>query len=269
MTRTVRGAKLLITGAASDLGRRFAQRAVAEGAASLVLWDVDAPGLARLAGALGDASRGRTVIRSEVVDVSELGSIAKHAQKARKDSGTPDILINTAGISPGDRYFWETDNGDDTRMTMRVNAMAPMYLAREFLPGMIADAYRAKRIVNLASVAGAVAAPRMAAFAASKAAVSGWSHSLRLELEQADHTNVKVLTVTLGAVGTGAGALDAEVVADQVWRAMLRGDPLLELPGSVRLARVLRAILPTRVSDLVDGAALGSRRSAERVTRRR
>lgn len=44
---------------------------------------------------------------------------------------------------------------------MHVNALAPMYITREFLPGMIADAYRPARIVNIASAAGTLANPRM------------------------------------------------------------------------------------------------------------
>lgn len=279
MTRTVRGARVLITGAASGMGRSYAERAVAEGAASVTLWDLDALGLARIADALGGASRGRTKVSSYVVDVADLGSIAKHAQKTRREVGNPDVLINNADVVRGNRYFWETDNGDDTRATMQVNALAPMYIAREFLPGMIAAAYRDSRIVNVASAAGTFGNPRMAAYAASKAAVIGWSDSLRIELEQAGHTNVKVLTVTPSYIATGrfAGAtgqplapvLDPDYVVDQVWRAMLRGDPLLELPGSVRFSRVLRAILPTRVFDAVVGDGFGVYRSMARLTGRR
>ncbi|MRG59171.1 SDR family NAD(P)-dependent oxidoreductase [Agromyces sp. CFH 90414] len=279
MARTVRGAKLLITGAASGMGRSYAERAVAEGAGSVTLWDRDGDALARTTDELGRAARGRTIVRGDVVDLGEMGAIAKHAQKVRKEIGTPDVLINNAGIVRGNRYFWETDNGDDTRTTMRVNALAPMYVAREFLPGMIADAYREKRVVNIASAAGTLGNPRMAAYAASKAALIGWSDSLRVELDQAGHTNVKVTTVTPSYISTGmfAGAtgpllapvLEPEYVVDRVWRSMLRGDPLVELPRSVRLSRALRALLPTRVFDVVVGEGFGVYRSMQGFTGRR
>lgn len=278
MTRTVQGAKVLITGAAGGMGRMYAERAVTEHAASVTLWDRDAPALARTADELGARSRGRTAVTSYVVDVGDLGAIAKTAQRVRREVGNPDVLINNAGIVRGNRYFWETDNGEDTRPTMQVNALAPMYITREFIPGMIADAYRASRIVNIASAAGTLANPRMAVYAASKAALIGWSDSLRLELEQADHTNVKVTTVTPSYVSTGmfAGArgpvltpvLDPEVVVDRVWRAMLAGTPLVELPWSVGLSRALRGILPTRVFDRLVGERLGIYRSMERFTGR-
>ena len=279
MTRTVQGANVLITGAAGGMGRMYAERAVAEHAASVTLWDRAAPALARTADALGATSRGRTAVRSYVVDVGDLGAIAKTAQRVRREVGNPDVLINNAGIVRGNRYFWETDNGEDTRPTMQVNALAPMYITREFIPGMISNAYRASRIVNIASAAGTLANPRMAVYAASKAALIGWSDSLRLELEQADHTNVKVTTGTPSYIATGmfAGAkgpalapvLEPEFVVDRVWRAMLAGAPLVELPWSVGLSRALRGVLPTRVFDRLVGDALGVYRSMERFTGRR
>ena len=279
MTRTVQGAKVLITGAAGGMGRMYAERAVAEGAASVTLWDRDAAALGRTADALGSTSRGRTGIRSYVIDVGDLGAIAKTAQRVRREVGNPDVLINNAGIVRGNAYFWETDNGEDTRPTMQVNALAPMYITREFIPGMIANAYRESRIVNIASAAGTLANPRMAVYAASKAALIGWSDSVRLELEQADHTNVKVTTVTPAYVSTGmfAGAnglplapiLEPEFVVDRVWKAMLAGVPLVELPWSVGLSRALRGILPARVFDRIVGDAFGVYRSMERFTGRR
>ncbi|WP_022892865.1 SDR family oxidoreductase [Agromyces subbeticus] len=279
MTRTARGARVLITGAAGGMGRMYAQRAVAEHAASVTLWDRDAAALARTVDELGAVSQGRTRIQSFVVDVGDAGAIAKTAQRVRRDVGNPDVLINNAGIVRGNRYFWQTDNGEDTRPTMQVNALAPMYLTREFLPGMIADAYRPARIVNIASAAGTLANPRMAVYAASKAALIAWSDSLRLELEQADHGNVKVTTVTPSYISTGmfAGArgpvltpvLEPEYVVDRVWRAMLDGRPLLELPWSVGLSRALRGLLPTRVFDRVVGEGFGVYRSMDRFTGRR
>ena len=278
MTRTVQGAKVLITGAAGGMGRMYAERAVAEHAASVTLWDVDGATLARTVDEIGAVSQGRTRVQSYVVDVADLGAIAKTAQRVRREVGNPDVLINNAGIVRGNRYFWETDNGEDTRPTMQVNALAPMYITREFIPGMIANAYRASRIVNVASAAGTVSNPRMAVYAASKAALIGWSDSLRIELEQADHTNVRVTTVTPSYISTGmfAGArgpvlapvLEPEFVVDRVWKAMLAGTPLVELPWSVGLSRALRGVLPTRLFDRLVGDGFGVYRSMERFTGR-
>jgi all-trans-retinol dehydrogenase (NAD+) len=258
MARTVRGARVLITGAAGSTGRMYAERAIAECAASVTLWDVDAAALSRTASELGSASRGRTRIHSFVVDVADLGAIAKTAQKVRRDIGNPDILINNAGIARGSGYFWQTDNGEDTRPTMQVNALAPMYITREFLPEMLANAYRPARIVN---VAAAVANPRTPVYEASKAALASWSGRLGRELDAADHGNVKVTTVTspsMAASLTGrrpdpTPIVDPRHVVDRVWRAMLHGRAQVPLPWSVGFARMLRGASPARVSGRVLG----------------
>lgn len=248
------------------MGRLYAERAVLEGAASVVLWDVDRAALDEVAEVLRAVAEPGTSIHPYVVDLAEMGAIAQAAHKVRRLAGDPDILINNAGIVRG-ALFWEHDNGDDTRKIMQVNALAPMYVTREFLPSMIKDAYRAKRIVNIASAAGLLSNPRMSVYAASKWAVIGWSDSLRLELEREDHGNVKVTTVAPSYIDTGMfqGArgplltpiMRPEYVVDKVWDAMLAGRPLLTLPKSVALARALKGILPVRAWDAVAGPVFG------------
>ncbi len=286
MTRTVRGARILITGAASGMGRLYAERAVREGARAVVLWDKDAEALDLVATELraiviadrevapwggparspsSAAGRPVTTIHPFVVDVGELGAIAQNAQAVRRDVGSIDVLINNAGIVRG-KYFWEHDNGDDTRPTMQVNALAPMYITREFLPGMI-ESLREARIVNIASAAGTVANPRMSVYAASKWAVIGWSDSLRLELRQQGFGHVKVTTVAPSYIATGMfeGArgplmtpvMEPEYVVDRVWRAMLVGRPMLMLPWTVGLAKAMKGILPTKAWDVVADRLFG------------
>ena len=277
MTRTVAGARILITGAAGGMGRLYAERAVAEGAKAVILWDSDAPALAAAASELNQKAGVSTRVAPYVVDIADLGAIAQAAQRVRVEVGNPDILINNAGIVRG-KFFWEHDNGDDTRPTMQVNALAPMYITREFLPGMIDNAYREARIVNIASAAGTLSNPRMSVYAASKAALIGWSDSLRLELVQQDHGNVKVTTVSPSYISTGMfdGArgplltpiLTPEYVVDRVWTAMLAGRPMLLMPRSVGLARALRGILPLPVWDVVAGRVFGVYSSMDRFTGR-
>ncbi|HEY5221972.1 MAG TPA: SDR family oxidoreductase [Microbacteriaceae bacterium] len=260
MSRTVRGARVLITGAASGMGRLYAERAVLEGARAVVLWDKNGRALGAAADELTALASPGTSVHAFTVDIAELGAIAQTAQKVRKVAGNPDVLINNAGIVRS-AFFWEHDSGDDTRATMQINALAPMYITREFLPGMIDNPYRAARIVNVASAAGLVANPRMSVYAASKWALIGWSESLRIELEQQDHGNVKVTTVAPTFVATGmfdgargpllAPIMTPEYVVDRVWRAMLAGKPMLMLPGSVALAKLLKGVLPTRAWDAV------------------
>ncbi|TFC50711.1 MULTISPECIES: SDR family NAD(P)-dependent oxidoreductase [Cryobacterium] len=277
MTRTVSGARVLITGAAMGMGRLYAERAVAEGAEAVILWDRDAAALAVTAAILTERSAGRTLVAPFVVDIADLGAIAQTAQRVRTEVGHPDIVINNAGIVRGS-FFWEHDNGDDTRPTMQVNALAPMYITREFLPMMMNNPGRESRIVNVASAAGLLSNPRMSVYAASKAALIGWSDSLRLELVQQRYGHVKVTTVSPSYISTGmfAGArgplltplMTPDHVVDRVWRAMLAGRPMLTMPWTVGLSTVVRGVLPLPLWDAVAGRVFGVYRSMDAFTGR-
>ena len=196
--KSVAGKKVLITGAAMGLGKLFALRAVQEGAAEVVLWDVNEAALEQTVKEL--VGNGGTV-SSFYVDVSNAAAIAEAAAQVREEVGTIDVLINNAGIVRGNGYFWENDPRE-MQMVMEINAIAPMLIAAEFLPGMIAAGGDC-RLVNIASSAGLVSTPRLAVYCGSKWAATGWSDSVRLELEQAGHDHIKIATVCPTYINTG------------------------------------------------------------------
>jgi short-subunit dehydrogenase len=265
---SVEGKIVLITGAASGMGLLYARTAVAEGAASVVLWDVDATGLAAASAELGASARGYTV------NVASLEEIEDAARRVIAEVGIPDLLINNAGIVRG-KLFAEHDQLRDIAATMAINALAPMHITREFLQGMLAKGTEA-RIVNIASAAGLVSNPRMSVYSGSKWAVVGWSDSLRLELRR---TNIRVTTVAPSFITTGmfAGAkgprltplMDPRTVVDRVWRGMKRGKPLLMLPAMVHVAKVMKGILPIRAWDFVGGRVFRIYNSMDAFTGRR
>ena len=184
--KNVKDKTVLVTGAAMGLGKLFARKAVEQGAAAVVLWDINEQVLQETADE--PAAAGGTV-HPYIVDVSSADAIANAAQMVREDVGTVEILLNNAGIVRGNQYFWETEDVSAIQQTMAINALAPMFITREFLPGMI-ELDTDCRIVNIASSAGLVANPRMAVYAASKWAAVGWSDSVRLELSRpSTHTH--------------------------------------------------------------------------------
>lgn len=272
--KDVSGAVVLITGAAMGMGRLFAERAVAERAAAVVLLDINEEALAVTAGEL---SGGTTLVHTEVVDVRRVTALRAAARRIRKAVGAVDIVINNAGIVRGNAYFWETDPVADTQLTIEVNTVAPMLVAREFLPEMI-EGGRPARLVNIASAAGLTSNPRMAAYAGSKWAVVGWSDSVRLELEQAGHDHVRVTTVCPYYVKTGMfeGArsapllplLEPDDVVDQTWSAMLRGQAMLVMPKTVLVSEVAKGVLPIGVRDFVADKVLGIYRTMDDFTGR-
>src|SRR5919198_1398832 len=102
--KTVEGKIVLVTGAAMGLGKLFAQTAVREKAAAVVLWDINEGALKDTAAEL-EAEGG--TIHSYVVDVSSAESIIKAAEQVRMEVGDVQILVNNAGIVRGNGYFWE------------------------------------------------------------------------------------------------------------------------------------------------------------------
>lgn len=268
------GSIVLVTGAARGMGELYARRAAREGAAAIALWDVDEGRAVALAAEL---ERVGTRARAYNVDISDREAVREAAQRTRDELGAPDILINNAGIVRG-ALFWEHDPERDIEATMRVNALAPMWLTRELLPAMMADDSRPKRILNIASAAGTLANPRMSVYAASKWAMIGWSDSLRLELAREGHRHIAVTTFCPSYISTGmfAGArgplltpiMRPTQALREAWRGMLAGKPIVLRPWTVKLAMALRGLLPTRAWDAIADRVFHVYSSMDRFTGR-
>jgi all-trans-retinol dehydrogenase (NAD+) len=253
--QSVKGKNVLITGGAMGLGKLYAARAVAEGASAVVLWDVNEEALRTTAAEL-EAAGGK--VRYDAVDVTSQDAVAAAAARVLADTGTIHVLFNNAGIVRGNCYFWENDP-KDFLATVNVNSIAPMLVAREFLPAMIKSGTEC-RLVNIASSAGLNAIPRMAAYVGSKWAAVGFSDSVRLELEQAGYRQVKVTTVCPAYINTGMfdGAkgilftpmLEPENVVKESWAGMLTGEPFVIMPWTAQLTKVLGGVLPVKLRDM-------------------
>lgn len=272
--KSVEGKRVLVTGAAMGMGRLFAERAIAEQASAVVLWDVNEAALNETLEELAD---GATAVSGWVVDVADAAAVSDTAAAVLDEVGPIDVVINNAGVVRGNKYFWETDLARDTKFTIDVNTLAPMYVAHAFLPAMVA-AQGECRLLNLASAAGFTPNPRMAVYAASKWAVIGWSDSVRLELKQAHLDHVKVTTVCPYYVNTGMfeGArsapllpiLDPADVVDEAWSAMLAGRPFVVMPKTVMLSEMLKGVVPTGVRDFIADHVIGVYHTMEDFTGR-
>lgn len=276
------GAAVLVTGAARGMGLLYARRAAREGAGTVVLWDVDGEALASAAHDVAaevrsGGSNGPQIVTA-VVDLADREALLAAADALTRDLGVVDVLINNAGIVRGTR-FWEHDPEADIEATLRVNTLAPMWLTRALLPGMMADRSRPRRILNVASAAGTLANPNMSVYAASKWAMLGWSESLRLELERDGYSHLRVTTFCPSYVSTGMfeGArgplltpiLSPEAAADAAWNGMLHGTPVVMRPWTVKLGATLRAGLPTRLWDVVGDKVFKVYSSMDHFTGRR
>ncbi|MGU3650381.1 SDR family oxidoreductase [Mycolicibacterium sp. A43C] len=188
------GKRILLTGAASGIGRATALK-LAELGAELYLTDRDADGLATV---VTDAeSRGAAVAAHRALDISDFEAVSAFADDVHAAHGALDIVMNIAGISAWGTV--STLSHQHWKSMIDVNLMGPIHVIETFVPPMVA-AGRGGHLVNVSSAAGIVALPWHAAYSASKYGLRGLSEVLRFDL--ARH-RIGVSVVVPGAVKTG------------------------------------------------------------------
>lgn len=252
MTR-LSGSTVLITGAASGIGRGLAREAATRGA-QVVLWDISADGLDRVAAEL---EANGVVPMTAVVDVGESAAVTAAADQVLAQVGSVDVLINNAGVVSG-KPLLELSSSDIER-TIRVNALSNFWTTKAFLPSMI----RRNRghVVTIASAAGLVGVSKLADYSASKHAAVGFDESLRVEMA---HRAPGIRTTLVCPYYVDTGMFDGvrsrfefllpivsedDLVA-RIVRAVERDRTRLYVPWVLRLLAPLR-LLPTTVFDAI------------------
>lgn len=141
------GRAVLITGAANGLGAELA-RAFAAQRSRLALVDMDGGALERVAEALPATV---SDVAIEVQDLSDVAACEPMLRRLSEQIGGLDVLVNDAAVLL--RKSMAHVTVEDFERTLRVNLLAPWFLARAAADVMRA-AGRGGRIVNVASMAG-------------------------------------------------------------------------------------------------------------------
>lgn len=128
-------------------------------------------------------------------DLTDDAAVEKLAAESRRIFGSVDILINNAGW--GKRSPVAKAKLDDWDQTFRLNLRAPMMLARELLPDMIANG--AGAVINIGSVSGKTGEANGAAYSATKFGLIGFTQSLYEEVRE---YGIKVSVILPGFVDT-------------------------------------------------------------------
>lgn len=180
LSRSVSGKSVIVTGAASGMGRATAHLFADEGA-RVVVADI---GNDRVAAVVDEISRvhGAERVVGVVADVTNDDDRKRLVDTCVKSFGGVDILVNNAGISVASSVF----ASDDDFMvawnnTLAVNVTAQAHLIRLVVPHMRAAGV-AGRIINIASTEAIVATPGLAAYSAAKHGVVGLTKSFATEL---------------------------------------------------------------------------------------
>jgi len=241
---------VIVTGASMGIGRALAL-AFADEKATLILSARGREALDEVAREVATRGARAVVVPGDVTDEAHRLDLIRHAV----ENGGVDVLVNNAG-----RGFYAPALAIDLeklRELFELNVLAPLRLVQLAAPHL--EAARGT-VVMMSSVAGVVAAPRYAAYAASKFALEAIAMSLRSELAA---VGVRVVVIRPGPVDTpfranatrggdvaGYDAPDPkaqspEVVAAKTVRAVLRGTAVVETSNFVRVASATSRLAPS------------------------
>jgi len=168
---TFRDKVVLVTGAASGFGKLLAQKLAVRGA-RLVLGDINESGLRDVADSLAVEAV------TAVCDVSVESDVRAMVELAVARFGRIDIAINNAGISTPMKSLVETTEGDMDR-NFAVNAKGVFFGMKYQIPVMVSQG--GGSILNVSSMAGILAAPKLTAYTAAKHAVVGMTKTAAVE----------------------------------------------------------------------------------------
>ncbi len=205
--RTLQGKVVVITGAASGIGAALAAGLARKGA-RLMLADVDAPGLERVATALRATG---CDCQTSLTDTGSEEAIHQLAARTAAQLGPADVVINNAGV--GLIAPVEGLQTRDAHWLMNINFWGVVHGCQAFLPQLRSRPEAV--LVNISSIFAMISMPTQSIYNAAKAAVRGFSDALREELRDSP---VRVLCVHPGGIQTNiankARITDSRMVAD-------------------------------------------------------
>ena len=198
----IKGKNTLVTGAGQGIGEACAMMLAANGAAKVVLADVNEANLNQVAEAVR-ATGAEAIIK--VCDVSKPENVIRLFEEAEADTGGLDIVHNNAGIMTGEPDFPDTVM-EKMIAVININLIAMMVGTRKAIEQM-----RARNapgvIINTASVAAFGPMPADPAYSTSKAGILNFTQSCQPLHER---FNIRVMAVCPGVVDTAIVPHDAE-----------------------------------------------------------
>jgi NADP-dependent 3-hydroxy acid dehydrogenase YdfG len=212
------GRPVMITGAASGIGRGLAHRFSRLGS-PVALADIDEDGLKETASALS----GRVLTR--VLDVADAADQRRFADEVREWLDAPlAAVFNNAGVALTSTVL--DANPEDDAWLHDINFHGVVNGVRAFLPLLVEQDEGV--IVNTSSVFGLVGVPHQSAYCAAKFAVRGYTDALRQELRG---TGVSAVTVHPGGITTNI-ARNARMRKDPQGRGRTRDQMAAEFEAT-------------------------------------
>ena len=209
----IRDKVVVVTGAASGIGRALCERFAKEGAKAVVVSDIDTVGMAETLAALGDETEGMAV----PCNVGDEQSVNTLVQETLKRFGHIDLFCANAGIF--------TAGGEEVAIEAwqkiwEVNVMSHVFAARAVLPSMLerGEGY----LLNTSSAAGLLSQVGSAPYSVTKHAAIGFAEWLSITYGK---RGIKVsalcpqavrTAMTAGSEGGGVAGLDGMLEPEQL-----------------------------------------------------
>jgi thioester reductase-like protein len=193
LSSSIKGKKVLITGASSGIGLETALK-VGEAGGEVLLVSRTREKLEEVASQIEELGGTAHV---HPADLSDLEDIDRLAQEVLDDHGGVDVLINNAGRSIRRSVAASYDRFHDFERTMQLNYFGALKLILAFLPGM--RERKSGHIINVSSIGVQTNTPRFSAYVASKSALDAFS---RCTAPEVVGDNVKFTTVYMPLVRT-------------------------------------------------------------------
>lgn len=232
----------LVTGAASGLGRAFAERLAADGA-DLVLADVQ--DMSQVVAAVEEAGRRALPVRCDLTDEDQVAALGRAAQA---EFGAVDILVSNAGIYPNATL--EELTLTQWRRVFAVNVEASFLVTREFLPAMRRRGWG--RVIFTASVSFHVGSPGFPHYVATKGALLGFMHALATEAGEGVTVNAIAPSI-VRTEGTTEHASDAAFEITRSLQAIQRTQQPQDVVGALSFLVSDDAAFMTGQTLVVDG----------------
>lgn len=201
------GKTAIVTGSTKGIGRAIAEALVREGM-NVCISARRMDEIERTVHELQEAAAAGRVT-GVVCDVREHDEVKALFAHTVEELDGVDVLINNAGI--GSFALVEETSPEDFRAVLETNLFGVFYCCHEAIPLM--KQRGGGYIINISSLAGTNAHPRMAAYNASKFALNGFSEALMQEVR---HDRIKVSYIMPGSVNTHFGG--DEPSAAQSWQ---------------------------------------------------
>ncbi|CAN5778240.1 SDR family oxidoreductase [soil metagenome] len=189
MDQTLKGKVAIVTGASSGIGQAAARELSRRGAKVVLA----ARSEERLRALEEEIRRDGGSVLAVKTDVADRGSVESVVNESLEQFGTVDVLVNNAGMGLSGRVA--ELRVDDLREVMEVNLIGALNCIQSVLPHMQAGG----RIINVSSVVGKRAIPKVGGYCATKFALNALSESLRVEIA---NRGITVTSVYPGTTST-------------------------------------------------------------------